>query len=104
MSRKGVAFTILVVILAMMAPVAVSAQPPAAGEDIAEITLLHTNDFHGRLETDYRGRGGSAYLSSVVKGIRASVGEENVALLDAGDVYFAAPAISQGRRKGTSAP
>jgi len=89
------AFTILVVILAMMVPVVASAQPPAAGEDVAEFTLLHTNDFHGRLETDYRGRGGSAYLSSVVNGIRASVGEENVALLDAGDVYFAAPAISQ---------
>jgi 2',3'-cyclic-nucleotide 2'-phosphodiesterase (5'-nucleotidase family) len=56
---------------------------------------LHTNDFHGRLETDYRGRGGSAYISDKVNDIRAAVGEENVALLDAGDVYFAAPAISQ---------
>jgi 2',3'-cyclic-nucleotide 2'-phosphodiesterase (5'-nucleotidase family) len=60
-----------------------------------EITLLHTNDFHGRLETDYRGRGGSAYMASVVNHIRAEVGEENVALMDAGDAYFAAPAISQ---------
>jgi 2',3'-cyclic-nucleotide 2'-phosphodiesterase (5'-nucleotidase family) len=56
---------------------------------------LHTNDFHGRLETDYRGRGGSAYMASVINDIRAAKGEENVALMDAGDVYFAAPAISQ---------
>ena len=56
---------------------------------------MHTNDFHGRLETDYRGRGGSAYIAGVVNDIRAEAGEENVALLDAGDVYFAAPAISQ---------
>jgi 2',3'-cyclic-nucleotide 2'-phosphodiesterase (5'-nucleotidase family) len=62
---------------------------------IVNVTLLHTNDFHGRLETDYRGRGGSAYLASVVNDIRAAVGEENVVLMDAGDVYFAAPAISQ---------
>jgi 2',3'-cyclic-nucleotide 2'-phosphodiesterase (5'-nucleotidase family) len=31
----------------------------------------------------------------VINSIEAEVGEENVALLDAGDVYFAAPAISQ---------
>jgi 2',3'-cyclic-nucleotide 2'-phosphodiesterase (5'-nucleotidase family) len=66
-----------------------------AGDVVAEVTLLHTNDFHGRLETDYKSRGGSAYMASIINDVRASVGDENVALLDAGDVYFAAPAISQ---------
>ena len=94
MSRKTVTLTILGLILAMIVPVMATAQP-AAADDVAEITLLHTNDFHGRLETDYRGRGGSAYISDKVNDIRAAVGEENVALFDAGDVYFAAPAISQ---------
>jgi|GEM_PF-321371 len=61
----------------------------------AEITILHTNDFHGYLETDYRGRGGSAYMAGKINEIRAEVGEENVALLDAGDVYLGAAPISQ---------
>jgi 5'-nucleotidase len=88
---------IVVIALAMVIPTAALAKPPAApsGGDLVEITLLHTNDFHGRLETDYRFRGGSAYLARMVNDIRADVGDENVALLDAGDVYFAAPAISQ---------
>ncbi len=34
-------------------------------------------------------------MASIINGIRDAVGGENVALLDAGDVYFAAPAISQ---------
>jgi 2',3'-cyclic-nucleotide 2'-phosphodiesterase (5'-nucleotidase family) len=89
--------TILVVILAMIIPAAASAKPnaPTAGEKVAEVTLLHTNDFHGRLETDYKSRGGSAYMAAIINDIRDAAGEENVALLDAGDVYFAAPAISQ---------
>ena len=89
MSRNIRRLAILVVALALIVPI------PVFGQGVVQITLLHTNDFHGRLETDYRGRGGSAYLASVVNDIRDTVGEENVALLDAGDVYFAAPAISQ---------
>jgi 2',3'-cyclic-nucleotide 2'-phosphodiesterase (5'-nucleotidase family) len=92
MSKKLLKLTILVVIIAMIIPTAVFGK---GGNNIVQATLLHTNDFHGRLETDYKGRGGSAYLSSVINDIRAAAGEENVVLLDAGDVYFAAPAISQ---------
>ena len=76
----------------MIIPTTGFGQGPAGA---VQVTLLHTNDFHGRFETDYKGRGGSAYIASVVNDIRAAVGEENVVLLDAGDVYFAAPAISQ---------
>jgi len=88
---------IVAVIVAMFIPITALAKPPMApaADDAVEITLLHTNDFHGRLETDYIFRGGSAYIAGVVNGIRGEVGEDNVALLDAGDVYFAAPAISQ---------
>jgi 2',3'-cyclic-nucleotide 2'-phosphodiesterase (5'-nucleotidase family) len=91
MSTRIAKFAIVVVILALIVPTSVSGQ----GAAVVQVTLLHTNDFHGRLETDYKGRGGSAYLASVVNDIRAAAGEENVALLDGGDVYFAAPAISQ---------
>jgi 5'-nucleotidase len=83
-------------VLALIIPTAALAGPkekPASST--AEVTVLHTNDFHGRLETDYKYRGGSAYMASIINDIRAEVGEENVALVDAGDVYFAAPAISQ---------
>jgi 2',3'-cyclic-nucleotide 2'-phosphodiesterase (5'-nucleotidase family) len=92
MSKKLLKLTILVVIIAMIVPTAVFGK---GGNNIVQATLLHTNDFHGRLETDYKGRGGAAYLSSVINDIRAAVGEENVLLLDAGDEFFAAPAISQ---------
>ena len=79
-------------IVAMVAPIGAAAQPAS---DVVEVTLLHTNDFHGRLEPDSSGRGGSAYIAGLVDSIRDDVGAGNVALLDAGDVYFAAPAISQ---------
>ena len=59
------------------------------------LTILHTNDFHGYLQTDSRGRGGSAYMASKLKEIRTEIGEANVALLDAGDVYLGAAPISQ---------
>ncbi|MEN8114865.1 MAG: 5'-nucleotidase C-terminal domain-containing protein, partial [Actinomycetota bacterium] len=96
MSKRRSALLVLIVVLAMIVPVAAFAVPgDGAGGDTAEVTLLHTNDFHGRLETDYKARGGSAYMASIINGIRDSVGEENVALVSAGDVYFAAPAISQ---------
>ena len=61
MSKRIFKLTILVIILAMIIPTA------AFGKShIVEATLLHTNDFHGRLETDYRGRGGSAYIADKV--------------------------------------
>jgi 5'-nucleotidase len=90
MSKKSFTLMILVLFTAMIIPTL------AFGDShIVNGTLLHTNDFHGRLETDSSGRGGSAYISDKVNDIRAAVGSENVLLLDAGDEYFAAPAISQ---------
>ncbi|MFN2138911.1 MAG: bifunctional metallophosphatase/5'-nucleotidase [Candidatus Promineifilaceae bacterium] len=83
---------IVAVVIAMVIPMGAAAQPT---DESVEITLLHTNDFHGRLEPDSSGRGGSANIAGVINSIRAEKGAENVALLDAGDVYFAAPAISQ---------
>ena len=90
MSKRTITLLSLVLLLSLIAPVAVSGD-----SHLVQATLLHTNDFHGRLETDYRGRGGAAYISAKVNHIREAAGEENVLLLDAGDEYFAAPAISQ---------
>ena len=54
--------------IAMIIPATASASDTTDGwkrhSEVAEITLVHTNDFHGRLETDYKGRGGSANLAS----------------------------------------
>ena len=83
----------VIVILCLVVPFAF-----VSGADAAKpvtFTILHTNDFHGRLQADSSGRGGSANIAGAINRIKAAVGEENVALLDAGDVYFAAPAISQ---------
>jgi 2',3'-cyclic-nucleotide 2'-phosphodiesterase (5'-nucleotidase family) len=59
-----------------------------------QITILHTNNFHGYLQSDSRGRGGSAYMAGKINQIRTEVGAENVALLDAGNAYMAGPPIS----------
>jgi uncharacterized repeat protein (TIGR01451 family) len=48
----------------------------------ATFTLLHTNDFHGNLESDYKGRGGSAYMAGVIDDVRAAEGADNVLLVD----------------------
>jgi 2',3'-cyclic-nucleotide 2'-phosphodiesterase (5'-nucleotidase family) len=91
MSKRIFKLTIIVIILAMIIPTSAFGKP----SELVQVTLLHTNDFHGRLEQDSSGRGGSAYIAAKVNEIRAAVGEKNVVLMDAGDVYFAAPAISQ---------
>jgi 5'-nucleotidase/UDP-sugar diphosphatase len=69
--------------------------PAIAPSDVVTITILHTNDFHGNLESDYQGRGGSAYIAGVVDQVRADKGADNVLLVDAGDIFFGAPPISQ---------
>jgi 5'-nucleotidase / UDP-sugar diphosphatase len=92
MSKRTTTLFIFVLIFSLIIPT--SAFGGQGGKEV-QVTLLHTNDFHGRLEPDSSRRGGSAYIASVVNDIRAAMGAENVALLDGGDVYFAAPAISQ---------
>jgi 2',3'-cyclic-nucleotide 2'-phosphodiesterase (5'-nucleotidase family) len=79
--------------VATLLPVAAFARPTVPTE--TEITILHTNDFHGRLEADYKDRGGSANLAGIIDSIKKEVGKRHMVLLDAGDAYFAAPAVSQ---------
>ncbi len=86
------AWLALVLVLALAVPTAALA---VESDHTVDVTVLHTNDFHGRLETDYLARGGSAYMGAIIDDIREEMGPERVALVDAGDVYFAAPAISQ---------
>jgi 5'-nucleotidase len=60
-----------------------------------KITILHTNDVHSRVEPfpendpKYPGLGGAARRASLIQKIRGE--EENVLLLDAGDIFQGTP-------------
>ena len=58
-----------------------------------KLTILHTNDIHSHIEAfssgSYKGLGGMLQLSSLVKKIRED--EENILLLDAGDIFQGTP-------------
>lgn len=66
-----------------------------AGEDIIKLTILHTNDVHSRIEpfpmdgSKYQGLGGIARRAQLISDIRKR--EENVLLLDAGDMVQGTP-------------
>ena len=77
------------------ADLAVLQMQAVGAEEVVALTLLHTNDLHGHLEPDMYGRGGSAHMATAINEIRATEGEDNVVLMDAGDVYLGAPPISQ---------
>ena len=96
-TRKGLlaVLAVLSLCLALIAAVPSAVASPPAAQDLPQFTILHTNDFHGNLQSDSRGRGGAAYLAGKINQVRAEVGAENVALLDAGDEFFGAPPISQ---------
>ena len=83
-SNKTLAFVlVLTLLVSLFGAFPVGAQEPAAAT-VAKITILHTNDFHGNLEPA-GSNPGMARTAYVVNGVRAEVGADNVALLDAGD-------------------
>ena len=66
-----------------------------AKEEATKITILHTNDVHSHIEPfpindpKYPGLGGAARRAAIIEEIRAK--EQNVLLLDAGDVFQGTP-------------
>jgi len=80
----------LLSILMVMALV-LSFVPMASAQGPVSITILHTNDVHGNLDVDYKGRGGAANLAGYVDEVKAEVGADNVILLDAGDAMQGQP-------------
>jgi 5'-nucleotidase len=66
-----------------------------AHNEFTKITLLHTNDWHSRMEpfpmdgSRLQGLGGAAKRAALIKQIRAK--ESNVILLDAGDIFQGTP-------------
>jgi 5'-nucleotidase len=78
--------------LAMLSEFPLSA---LAKSDLIKVTLLHTNDWHSRIEAfpkdggKFAGMGGAATRAALIKKIRAE--EEHVLLLDAGDIFQGTP-------------
>jgi 5'-nucleotidase len=66
-----------------------------ASENIIRLTVLHTNDWHSRIEAfpkdggTYQGMGGAATRAALIAKIRKEA--ENVLLLDAGDIFQGTP-------------
>lgn len=74
---------VLLVSVAILASVTAAPATTVASGSIS-FTILHTNDFHGQLETSGSSPG-AARVAAVVNGVRSSVGAGNVLLVDAGD-------------------
>jgi 5'-nucleotidase len=76
---------------------ALSASPfaEAAKDELVQLTILHTNDVHSRIEpfpmdgSRNQGLGGVARRAALVKEIRTE--QKNVLLLDAGDIFQGTP-------------
>jgi len=72
-----------------------AAIPSIAAVTATNLTILHTNDVHSRLEPfpmdggKYQGLGGVAQRATIIDKIRSE--EENVLLFDAGDIFQGTP-------------
>ena len=69
------------------------APPPRHADQPVAITVLHTNDHHGRFWRGPDGEGGMAARQTVVDAVRSEVAAAggHVLLLDAGDVNTGTP-------------
>jgi 5'-nucleotidase len=80
---------------AIALPTILSAKTRSDDEKKRTLTILHTNDVHSRLDpfpldgSHNAGLGGVAARAAVIKQIRSE--EENVLLLDAGDIFQGTP-------------
>ena len=75
------AIVVLVILLSTFSSVAM-----AAPSVPVTFTILHTNDFHGQLDSSLSSSNpGSARVATIVNQVRASVGAANVLLADVGD-------------------
>ncbi len=80
----------------MMYPLIGSVPSLLKGPELMQLTILHTNDVHSRIEpfpADGKGRnagkGGAARRATLIKDIREDV--DQVLLLDAGDIFQGTP-------------
>lgn len=70
-------------------------QAVAKSDGLDTFTILHTNDWHSRIEPfpmdggKYQGLGGAAYRAQMIKQVRSEV--EHVLVLDSGDMFQGTP-------------
>lgn len=82
-------------IVVASAALSTNALAAMAAGDVKQLTILHTNDVHSRIEpfpmdgSKYQNLGGVARRASILKQIRAQV--KNVLLFDAGDMFQGTP-------------
>lgn len=79
----------------LVAPSLIAQSSLSSGSKRKKLTILHTNDTHSNIDpfpdnhSKYPGKGGVARRFELVESIRAE--EENVVLLDAGDIFQGTP-------------
>jgi 5'-nucleotidase len=79
----------------IMAGTSIATKAIQAKDKTLRLTVLHTNDWHSRIEPfnlndkDFGGKGGAEARAALIKKIREE--EENVLLLDAGDIFQGTP-------------
>lgn len=78
MKNKISKLFVLVIIFSLLIPTQVFAQTPIT------FTILHTNDFHGQLESS-GSNPGYARTANTINGVIGAVGAANVLVVDAGD-------------------
>lgn len=92
LDRKVFAFILVVsMVLSMMGTGFAETSEPAA----KKIVILHTNDIHGRIETDSKEIIGLPKLSALLKQEKAE--NANTLLLDAGDAFHGQPVVTISR-------
>ncbi len=74
--NRFLALALILVLLTSWLAVPAAAEPQAP----VSFTILHTNDFHGQIESS------AARVAQKVIDVRTAVGAENVLLMDAGDI------------------
>ncbi|NTU80499.1 MAG: hypothetical protein HGA45_14155 [Chloroflexales bacterium] len=83
--RLGALFALLVLVTSLVSTGSGHAQTVSPGlSAVVNVTILHTNDFHGNLEVS-GSNPGIARLATKIKEVRTAVGTSNTLLLDGGD-------------------
>ena len=83
-SRRRWVAPAVAAMMAMAVPVVASTEPADAVGPVT-FTILHTNDFHGNLERS-GSNPGAARVAQKIADVRATVGDENLLVVDAGDI------------------
>lgn len=82
-----------VIISALVFLVACSQTPSQPKGKVTKLTILHTNDHHGRFWSNKEGEYGLAARATLIKSLREEIQKDggNVLLIDAGDVNTGVP-------------